>query len=322
MSENVCPCGVPTAGASLCPDCMKTLAYAIANVAGHYADLDLVAQRRVRYGTIGATKGSIGKAQPAPIDMRFLSAGPPPEEDLSGRPRPATIAPFTQLRWDAWNTVVAWCRTVMEEQAQVIGPVCHEPCLHRSCHIIRLRRWPTNSIQSMCLFLDKHHRWIEGRDWAPVMLDELLDLERRLTRAVNRPPDRWYAGKCSNTFIVEDAPMCAVDLYATEDRGFIDCPGCGMRHDVSKRREILLKEAADIHVTATEAAGALIAWTDYDGSENKLVDRIRKWRDRDKLEVRDVTSLHGKDRHLYRLGDIQALLVEHAQREQSRVLAC
>jgi hypothetical protein len=253
--------------------------------------------------------------------MRFLSAGPPSDDDHSGRPRGATIAPLTQLRWDAWNTVVAWCRTVMDEQSQVIGPVC-ESCLHRSCHIIRLRRWPTNTIQSMCLYLDKHHRWIEGRDWAGLMLDEFLNLERRLTRAVNRPPDRWYAGKCSALADIDDPElMCRVDLYASEDRGWIDCPGCGTRHDVSKRREILLREAADTHVTATEAAGALIAWTDYAGSETKLVDRIRKWRDREKLEVRDVTSLYGKDRHLYRLGDIQVLLVEHAQREQRRVLA-
>jgi hypothetical protein len=314
MTEQVCSCGRPTAGAALCGGCGTTLAFAFANVAGHYEDLGTVAAKRTRYGGL-ATKGSIGKAQPLPVDMRFVSG--PPEAAHPG----ATIAPLTQLRWDAWNTVVAWCRTVMDEQSQVIGPWCEDRyCLHVSCNVIKTRRWPTNSIQSMCLYLDRQHRWIEGREWAPLMLDEFLDLERRLTRAVNRPPDRWYAGKCSALVLDPDDPqaLCMVDLYAEEDRGTITCPGCTTRHDVTQRRDFLLNEAKDYHVTASEAARALMSWTDYDGSENKLVDRIRKWRDRDKLEVCDVTSLNGKDRHLYRLGDIQRLLVEHAQREQAR----
>lgn len=309
-----CQCGRPTAGAALCERCMTTLAFAVANVAGHYEDLGAVAARQTRYGTGAATKGSIGKTQPLPVDMRFVS-GPP------GR---ATLAPLTQLRWDAWNTVVAWCRTVMDEQSQIYGPVCGEiACLHVSCNVIKRRRWPKNNIRSMCLYLDRQHRWIEGREWAPVMLDELLDLERRLTRAVNRPPERWYAGKCSALVLDPDNPkaLCQVDLYAQEDRGFIVCPGCDAKHDVAERRDFLLTEAKDYLVTATEAAGALMSWTDYAGSESKLVDRIRKWRDRDKLEVRDVTSLNGRDRHLYRLGDIQELLVEHAQQEQARMLA-
>ena len=311
MSENLCDCGQPTAGAHLCEKCARTLAFAIANVAGDYADLGTIAQKRARYGSQLASKGSIGKAQPLPVDMRFVSAGPPSAEDKSGRPRGADLAPLTQLRWDAWNTVVGWCRTIMEEQAQITGPTCTD-CLHRSCHAIKLQRWPkANTIEAMCLYLDKQHRWIEGREWAPVMLDEFLYLERRLRRAVDRPKDRWYAGKCS----------CNAELYAETDRGEIPCRACGERWDVSTRREFLLEEAKDYLVTATEAAGALLAWTDYDGSESKLVDRIRKWRDRDRLEVRDVTSLNGRDRHLFRLGDIQDLLVEHAQRTQARMIA-
>ncbi len=201
---------------------------------------------------------------------------------------------------------MAWCRVLMDEQAQVLGPLCPRPCLHASCSVIRVRRWPVNTIGSMCLYLDRQHRWIEGRDWAPVLLDELLDLERRLVRMVNRPPERWYAGKCD----------CGVDMYATQDRGDVTCSACLATYDVTTRREFLLAEAKDYLVTATEAAGALLAWTDYDGSETKLVDRIRKWRDRNKLPVADVTSLAGRDRHLYRLGDVQQLLVEHAQQDQ------
>jgi hypothetical protein len=142
---------------------------------------------------------------------------------------------------------------------------------------------------------------------------------------VDRPADKWYAGKCSTTTMGDpDNPSvgsCGVELYAREDRGWIDCPGCGVRHDVAERREFLLIEARDYLVTATEAARALLAWTDYDGTETKLMDRIRKWRDRESLDVADVTSLQGRDRHLYRLGDIQDLLVGDARNTQDRSLA-
>lgn len=299
-----CACGRPTAGAVLCPRCQETLKWALVNVSAHYVDLSTVAMKQARYGSGAATKGSIGKAQPLPVDLRFAGKG----------------ATGTELRWDTWNTVVAWARSVMEEQPQLSGPACGD-CLHTSCSAIRRRRWPANTLPSMITYLARQFRLVVAEIWAPVMLDELLDLERRLTRMVNRPPERWYAGKCSA--IDESGEHCTAELYASEDRGQMACHACGTRHDVHGRREFLLEEAKEYRVTATEAAGALMAWTDYDGSEAKLVDRIRKWRDRGRLEVSEVTSLSGRDRHLYRLGDIQELLVEHAQRQQQRKLgAC
>jgi hypothetical protein len=307
---NECRCGKPTSGAAICEKCDTTMGYAVANIAAYYEDLGTVATKRARYGTQGATKGSIGKAQPLPVDLRFVS-GPP-----IAAHRGASIAPGTQLRWDTWNTVVAWCRTLMEEQPELHGPTCRT-CLHVSCHVTKRRRWPHNTLRSMCLYLDRQHSWIAGQDWAPDMLDEMLDLERRLKRMIDRPADRWYAGKCSVPD--EDGADCPTELYALEDRGWIDCPTCGIRHDVAERRDVLLDEAKDYLVTATEAAGALLAWTDYDGTEDKLVDRIRKWRDRGRLDVADVTSLHGRDRHLYRLGDIQALMIEAAQQRQAQI---
>jgi len=304
-----CRCGRPTAGAAICDNCDVTLGYAVANIAAYYEDLGTVATKRARYGSQGATKGSIGKAQPLVVDLRFIS-GPP-----IAAHRGASIAPGTQLKWDTWNTVVAWCHTVMEDQPELIGATCRD-CLHTSCHATKRRRWPRNTIRSMCLYLDRQHRWIAGEDWAPDMLGEMLDIENRLKRMIDRPADRWYAGKCSVPD--ETGADCPTELYAREDRGWIDCPTCGIRHDVAERRDVLLDEAKVYLVTATEAAGALLAWTDYDGTEDKLVDRIRKWRDRDQLEVRGHTEIGGKDRDLYRLGDVQDLLIESAQREQAR----
>nr|MDQ3432680.1 hypothetical protein [Actinomycetota bacterium] len=229
-------------------------------------------------------------------------------------------APGSQLKWDTWNTLVAWCRTVMEDLPDRLGPACSS-CIHVSCTAVRRDRWPANTVPSMVNYLARQYRFLLAQSWVTVMLDEVLNLEHRLARMVDRPADRWYAGKCSARDEQETgAAACAAELYASTDRGAIVCPACRTVHDVAGRREFLLDEAKAYLVTATEAAGALLAWTDYAGSETKLVDRIRKWRDRDRLEVADVTSLNGRDRHLYRLGDIQALMVGDAQTRQHRTL--
>lgn len=298
VSNQTCTCGKPTSGAWLCDDCNHTFRWALVNVAAHYDDLGNVERKQVRYGSNGQTKGSIGKAQPLVVDMRFAGIK----------------EPGNQLKYDVWATVVAWCRAVMEDQPQNHGPRCLT-CIHVSCATIKRRAWPTNHITSMVNYLARQFSHITSQQWATDMLDEFLDLERRLTRMVNRPADKWYAGRCG---VGDEHGTCETELYATADRGTIGCPGCGIEHDVAERRDFLLKEAKAYLVTATEAAAALLAWTDYDGSETKLIDRIRKWRDRERLEVADVTSLQGRDRHLYRLGDIQDLLIGDAQDAQKK----
>lgn len=300
MTETTCKsCERPTAGAWLCDRCCTTLAIALVNVSAYYTDLETVSTKATRYGSGAATLGSIGKEQPLPADARFL--------DLTGD--------GTQVRWDVWNSVTTWCRVVMEESRRVVGPACERPCLHTTCAAIRRTAWPRNTVRSMLAYFDRQFRWIVRSEWCPEFLDEMLDNERRMRRLIDRPADRWYAGKCS---VGDDEVHCTTELYAIAGSATIRCPGCDYEHDVAARRDFLLAEARAYLVTASEAAKALISWTDYDGSETKLVDRISKWRDREQLEVADVTSLNGRDRHLYRLGDVQDLLVKAAQHAQEK----
>lgn len=297
-----CVCERPTSGAWLCDRCQGTLAIAIANIAAYYADLETVQTKRARYGTGAATKGSIGKVQPLPIDNRFA--------DVAGL--------GTQVKWDAWNTVTTWCRTVMEEQPELHGPVCGA-CLHLSCAAAKRRRWPAGpTMQAWCLYLDRQFRWIVSDQSVTALLGELLDVERRLRKIVDRPADKWYAGKCS---AADDTGICTQELYAAVDRGSIDCPACDTRHDVGARREFLLREAKDYLVTATEAAGALLAWTDYDGTEENLIKRIGKWRERERLTSKGDATIGGKTRPLYRLGDIQSLMVADVRPDRRNVSA-
>lgn len=292
-------CERPTTGAKLCGDCEKTLAYALVNVAAYYDDLTTVATKATRYGSGALTRGTPGKEQPLPVDGRFLSV----------------TGDGTEVRWGVWNSIATWCRIVMTEAPRRFGPTCDRVCLHTSCAAIRRTAWPRNTTRSMLAYLDRQFRFIVRAEWADEFLDEMLDNERRLRRIVDRPADRWYAGKCS---IGTDEVHCTAELYAIAGKTTVVCPACEYEHDVTTRRDFLLKQARDYLVTATEAAQALLSWTDYDGTETKLVDRIGKWRDREQLDVADVTSLNGRDRHLYRLGDIQDLLVEAAQRAQAK----
>ncbi len=307
-------CRKPTAGAHLCDDCCKTLAYALVNVAAYYDDLPTIAGKQARYGSQLATKGSVGKEQPLVVDMRFVNV---PDAQAEGGGGHATLAPATQVRYDTWATVVAWAKVLMEEQPEVPGPACRE-CLHLSCAQIRRRRWPRNTIRSMVAYFDRQWRYVARAEWAGEFLDQMLDCETRMRKLVDRPADRWYAGKCSASD--ESGNACPTELYALEGKPTITCPTCQAQHDVTKRRDFLLREAKDYLVTATEAAGALLSWTDYDGTETNLIKRIGKWRERGRLADHGSEVVNGKARPLYRLGDVQELLIEHAQREQARLV--
>lgn len=281
-----CTCGGNPTGIYLCRSCDQTLAYALLAVAEFTEELGVIRAKMTRFGDGG--KGSIGKTVPAPIDLRFSTAT---EEGQ-------------RLLDDAKATVVAWARVLMDEQPAVSGPWCGSPCLHTSCNVSRTRRWPRDTIRSMCAYLDRGHGWIKGRDWGPALLDEMRDLEGRLRRMVNPPEARWSAGFCE----------CGAELRMKVGREFTKC-ACGVLHSATERREYLMAEAEHMLVTASEAAGALSAWTDYDGSVGALTDRIRKWGERGQIMVRGSEDVRGRERALYRLGDLRELLEADGRRK-------
>lgn len=298
MTDRACSCGRTVhAGTHLCRACVRTLDVALTHIAEHDSDLATLRSKHTRYGSPGANTGQLGNTQPLIIDLRFVALTNAQMAD--DWQIPGKEGQGTALHHDTRTTLTRWTRTSLQAWPTLTPPAAHVP--------------------GMCMFLAGILTAIAGQPWSTALLADMLRLERALTRLVDRPPERWYAGKCSHQRQTGDGTTaCPAELYAEADSGYITCRNCGHRHDVASRREFLLTEARHVLVTATEAAGALLAWTDYDGSETKLVDLIGKWRDRGLLEVADVTSLLGRDRHLYLLGHIQDLLVRHAQDEQDR----
>ena len=297
MSQT-CRCGTTTQeGSCLCRDCVRTLDHALMSVALHYADLDTLRTKRTRYGTLGAGKGSTGKTMPLGVDLRFVNPS-----DVDGQ-REGQAA---KLVTDVQHKVAAWTSRAITTWPELLPRLLERTAAASAA----------THTSICCVFLDSYLTAIAGQPWAPELYGDITRLEAALVKVVDRPADRWYAGKCSVPD--EHDVTCEQELYAEAGAATIRCPRCHITHDVAERRDYLLAQAKDVLVTATEAAGALLAWTDYDGSEAKLVDQIYRWRERGRLESRGAVEIGGKQRPLYRLGDIQDQLVAHAQREQAR----
>lgn len=273
-------------GMTLCGKCVSTLDIALGNVATYWADLDTIRQKRTRYGGTAA-KGSIGKAQPLPVDHRFLDTKPGKGGQGAG----------SELVFATRNTVTTWARLVMEE---------HPPIREQA---------PRDTIASICGWLGLQRHWIAGQDWATEMLDEMLDLERRLRRFVDRPADAWYAGECGSETDRDDGTTvtCRRELYATPGSAWVRCNDCGCEYDVEGRRKTLLDEAEDREVTVRMLARIVTTLGDIDASEARLEGRINVWVHRGRLKANGSRVVDGRPRPVYRVGDVLDLLSADAQ---------
>lgn len=285
-----CPCGRPSKGDALCPDCAHVLQIALGDISSHWIDLDTVKGRQTRYGGSG---GGRGGEKPLPVDARFLGW----EADGS------------RLQEAVKNTIGTWGRMVMEERPEFAGAT-HDACLHVSCSILRRSRTPRKDVAAYCRYLLGHADWIRTQHWAPEILDELVDAAEQLRRMVDRPPDRWYAGPCSE---------CSRPLYAQVGSHEVVCKDCNHTTMVRDRRSVLLKEAADKLVSAAMVARA-VSWL---GEDPLTSAKVRLWSHRKQLTVRmwviPISELGPTCnlRPLYRLGDACDLMALGDRRKKA-----
>lgn len=285
-------CGAATHdGIYLCHKHTGTFAHAATNTGTYYADLETLrtGQRATRYDKAGGkgakTEGYIG------MSLRFANPDPNGKGAI-------TEGHGTRMVTATRNAVVTWTRIALDTWPNLATPADNVPAL--------------------CAFLASIANAIAGQPWAAEALRDLRACENGLRGLVDIAPAKWYAGRCSTPTNEDQTEHCQVDLYARASSGTIDCPGCGIRHDVADRREVLLREARTYLVTATEAASALAAWTDYDRGVDKLADRIRQWCNRNQLVSHGTEKVAGRDRALYRLGDVEELLIAELVRRAAR----
>lgn len=307
MTEVLCACGKPTGGAWLCQQCQQTLRWALVNVATYYVDLGTVARKETRYGADGGfTKGPVGKDQPLVVDMRFASGPVSVTPEPDGRRR--SMPEGGRLRWDAWHTIVMWAGTVMADQRPLTGPAC-EKCKHMTCAQVRRRVWPDQrSTTSLVAYLCRQFDYVVRSEWAPQLLDEMLHLEKRLKRMVDRNRDRMYLGVCTNVLtaavILGGLDVCPGSVYALEGDPTGKCDECAKEYDVASSRAGLEAELDAMLMTAADIARSA-TYLGLNADRERVRKRINQWHTRGVIEAKGQDE-NGKPRFPY--GEVRARL--------------
>lgn len=189
----------------------------------------------------------------------------------SGGERPLVYAKdAADLLWVVRNTLDAWANELTYWQP-----------LPLAGHVVGSRA-------AGARFLRARLRWALRIPDAAQMVDEVTALADACTRAIDRPADLSYAGRCQ---------LCSKPLYAIEDAVEVECRACGWRTDVDQRRRELLEAAEDMVLRAVDVSRACTSL----GAEVKPA-TIRQWKARGKLEPAGC-DLKSKA-ELYRVGDV------------------
>lgn len=295
MTETLCQCGRPAGSAYLCTQCRRTYETALQRIPEHAADLQLVRAKLTRYGTGNTGGRSAGKTQPLVVDHRFLDGDLVVQPGGTGDP---ILGSGTRLLGDLDDTLKKWCLDVMGDHPNSrgqVGPFC-AACLHSSCLAYRRSRWPRGNVSTMCDYLAGWSGWVAAQRWAPQILDELLDLERRLERFVDRPAQSMFVGPCLLCAIGgDDVGLYVLDEHATE----VTCRVCEITWDVRQRRSWMIADMADRLVSAKEARRAIDALAGITLGAST----IEVWAHRGKLRQHIVNGLPR-----YRIGDVYDLV--------------
>lgn len=264
-----CGCGAPTGdGTTLCRACTTRLA----------ADLDQVTWLERELTTVLARQAVYG--------------------DRAGR-RPSTDHP---LPYDPRASEAAWVlRDTLTNVARAIAP---EPTPERpqtAADGPSPSDWTDSlgadlSAARIARSLSERIDTIRRHPEAYLLADEVHAAVTQARRVIDRPPAKWYAGRCP----------CETDLYARPGAASVRCTGCGTTYDVAARRAELLATVEDRLATATEIARALTAL-----ATPITPAAIRGYAHRGRLTPRGTTV---DGRPLYRVGDVIDLITERKAR--------
>lgn len=193
---------------------------------------------------------------------------------------------------------------------------------------------PADTLAAMAVWLRPRVGWLRHHKAGADAVDEITDAVEKVRRAVDRPPELWYAGPCGaavdsgrdcscschiggayrSACDVEGGcehvvGTCENELYAHVGAYNVICRECGASYDVAERRQWLLKAAEDVLATGPMIARALTRM----GDELKE-DRIRQWASRGHIVS------HGRDQQgkpLYRIGDVIERLMDPKERKRA-----
>lgn len=164
-------------------------------------------------------------------------------------------------------------------------------------------------------YLDGALAWIAQHPDGAQVIDEVTAALVQARRAIDRPAERRYVGRCGaliETLDVDGTPeplTCPQQLYAYADRADVTCPCCGTTWDVHARQDAMLAELRDHLLPAADIARAV------DGLGVDLtVERIWQWKRRGVLAP---TTADGRGRPLYRVGDVLDVVADRVGRSSA-----
>jgi hypothetical protein len=214
--------------------------------------------------------------------------------DVLGDGGPSSAETPLPFAWDAsdaaWaihNTLATWARHVSESRGH--------PLL-------------AGRTSGVAVWLWRHVDWLRMRPEAEEAFDELHACTRLLQRTVDAHLEKWYAGRCGADTLDDEGLLteCSKDLYAPSGAEWVTCTDCGASFSAEDRKADLLDQVQDHLAIAEEIARALHAWGWPVTSA-----QIRGYAFRNRLLPH---SRDGRERPLYRIGDVVDLLIYSARR--------
>jgi hypothetical protein len=240
--------------------CERDLAAQLKDAAELWPELQVTVARLARMSEPGPRARGRAPAQPIRPDsgrMRHYA-----DQDIGT----VTGLPFSWLAAEVAeavrNTVVTWCRVVLEERHGIrAGPGSLPE------DTPDLMRWLAGQL-----------KWLRYQPFAGEAWDELVYACGRIEPAVDRPPPRRLdAGPC---LAPTAAGPCRQRLSASPRAAYVHCPACQAAHSATGRSATILAAAMDIRLTAEECAHllSLHGWPTPAGT-------VRSWASRRRLTV-------------------------------------
>jgi hypothetical protein len=298
-------CGAPsTNGTVLCKRCVTTVQVALDNVASYHGDLL-----------------SIGR-QTARVRRQSGAVSDPTGTAASGRAMPQPDDPDVAAA-DTRTMLVGWTRVLVEAHPRVY--------------------FPRDTVAAMSTLLHHHLGSIAIMDWAGEMVRDVLMIERRLRRIIERSKGRWYAGICSAELeaarphdgstclcgchltpgaactieggctpelLLIPAVYCDRDLYAVPGSTYVTCPQCRVQWLLHERRHVMLEAARDTLLPVAIIATAVVSLLEGEPSVRRLTERLNKWVQRGTIDDYGVRYVLGRPTRVYRLGDVLDTLAQ------------
>ena len=152
-------------------------------------------------------------------------------------------------------------------------------------------------VTRLSAFFEEHLTSITTLDWCGEFVHTLSQHEVTLRLLTERVAPGWYAGGCRS---------CGSGTYVVPGITWVTCGGCGATTYARDHLEVVLNEARDWVARPKALAEAVVALVDTEASVPRMLERIKKWSQRDQLTAYRALDAEGDEvgPKRYRLGDV------------------